>query len=240
MAGDAALAPKARWTLEEAAAAPLEPGRASPSLFRHGQMNLRWYAPRGRDTQTPHEQDEVYLVARGRGRFFVAGLHLPFGPGDLLFVPAGVEHRFEDFTGDFGAWVLFWGPPGGEGAGGEGAGEGALAGEGPPAWRWTLEDARRAPREPDDPLAARLFGHGSMSLWWYAPRERDPQQPHDQDEIYFVAGGRGSLRLDGQRLPVAPWDALFVPAGAEHRFEDFGDDLDLWAVFWGPRGGEGG
>ena len=34
--------------------------------------------------------------------------------GEALFVPAGVEHRFEDFTDDFAAWVVFYGPEGGE------------------------------------------------------------------------------------------------------------------------------
>jgi hypothetical protein len=33
---------------------------------------------------------------------------------------------------------------------------------------------------------------------------------------------------------------LFVPAGAEHRFEDFTDDLTVWVVFYGPEGGEAG
>lgn len=37
-------------------------------------------------------------------------------PGDLLFVPAGVEHRFGPFTDDFATWVLFYGPEGGENA----------------------------------------------------------------------------------------------------------------------------
>lgn len=35
-------------------------------------------------------------------------------PGDLLFVPAGVVHRFEEFTDDFATWVMFYGPEGGE------------------------------------------------------------------------------------------------------------------------------
>ncbi len=38
----------------------------------------------------------------------------PFGPGDILHVPAGVEHRFEEFTDDFATWVVFYGPEGGE------------------------------------------------------------------------------------------------------------------------------
>ena len=38
----------------------------------------------------------------------------PFNAGDLLFVPAGVVHRFEDFSDDFSTWVIFYGPEGGE------------------------------------------------------------------------------------------------------------------------------
>jgi mannose-6-phosphate isomerase-like protein (cupin superfamily) len=37
-----------------------------------------------------------------------------FGPGDVLFVPAGVEHHFENFTDDLATWVIFYGPEGGE------------------------------------------------------------------------------------------------------------------------------
>ena len=37
-----------------------------------------------------------------------------FGPGDLIFVPAGAEHRFEDFSDDLETWVAFYGPEGGE------------------------------------------------------------------------------------------------------------------------------
>jgi uncharacterized RmlC-like cupin family protein len=37
-----------------------------------------------------------------------------FGPGDFLFVPAGIEHRFVNFTDDFSTWVIFYGPKGGE------------------------------------------------------------------------------------------------------------------------------
>jgi mannose-6-phosphate isomerase-like protein (cupin superfamily) len=42
----------------------------------------------------------------------------PVSPGDVLFVPAGVIHRFEEFTDDFAVWVLFYGPEGGEVRGG--------------------------------------------------------------------------------------------------------------------------
>jgi mannose-6-phosphate isomerase-like protein (cupin superfamily) len=104
----------AHVTLEQARTAPLEPGRASASLLTHGSLNLRWYAPRGVDRQTPHDRDEVYIVAAGTGWFVRDGDRFRFGPGDALFVPAGVTHRFEEFSGDFGVWVMFYGPVGGE------------------------------------------------------------------------------------------------------------------------------
>ena len=84
--------------------------------IRHGTMRAGIYAPRGRDPQGPHTQDEIYIVIAGRGTFAKGGERRPFGPGDLIFVEAGAEHRFEDFTPDFATWVVFWGPEGGEGA----------------------------------------------------------------------------------------------------------------------------
>ena len=83
-------------------------------LFAHGSLAVEIYKPVGRDLQTPHARDEVYVVIAGRGTFACAGERRAFGPGELLFVPAGVEHRFEDFSDDFSTWVLFYGPEGGE------------------------------------------------------------------------------------------------------------------------------
>jgi mannose-6-phosphate isomerase-like protein (cupin superfamily) len=82
--------------------------------LRHGTMKLGLYAPRGADMQGPHKQDELYIVASGSGTFFKNGDRVPFNAQDVIFVEAGAEHRFEAFTPDFSAWVVFWGPEGGE------------------------------------------------------------------------------------------------------------------------------
>ena len=79
-------------------------------LWERGEVSVEYYAPRGSDDQTPHDRDEIYIVASGSGRFRNGEAVHPFGPGDFLFVPAHVPHRFEDFTGDFGTWVVFFGP----------------------------------------------------------------------------------------------------------------------------------
>lgn len=83
--------------------------------LRHGTMKLGLYGPREIDTQTPHKQDELYIVVSGTGSFTKNGERRRFGPNDAIFVEAGLEHRFEDFTDDFLTWVIFWGQEGGEG-----------------------------------------------------------------------------------------------------------------------------
>jgi mannose-6-phosphate isomerase-like protein (cupin superfamily) len=83
-------------------------------LYGHGSLEVELYAPRGEDLQTPHSRDEVYIVVRGRGEFVNGDDRVAFGPGDFLFVPAGRDHRFVDFTDDLAVWVLFYGPEGGE------------------------------------------------------------------------------------------------------------------------------
>jgi mannose-6-phosphate isomerase-like protein (cupin superfamily) len=102
------------FRLAEARVAPDEPGRQSARILDHGSLEVRFYRPRGTDPQTPHTKDEVYVVASGRGTFVVGDERTPFETGDLLFVPAGAAHRFSDFSDDFGVWVMFYGPEGGE------------------------------------------------------------------------------------------------------------------------------
>jgi mannose-6-phosphate isomerase-like protein (cupin superfamily) len=82
---------------------------------------------------------------------------------------------------------------------------------------------------------AEPFQSGDVSLGLYSPHGVDEQQPHDKDEFYFVISGRGFFVHGEQRTQFGPGDALFVPAGEPHRFEDFGDDFSAWVVFWEPR-----
>lgn len=91
-------------------------GERFVELFRHGTLSVELYAPRQHDPQSPHTRDEVYAVVQGSGLFRNADERHRFGAGDVLFVPAGVEHRFEEFTDDLVVWVFFYGPEGGEAA----------------------------------------------------------------------------------------------------------------------------
>ena len=96
------------------ASLPDRDGGRWAEVLRRGSLRVGLYAPRGHDPQQPHEQDEVYVVMSGSGLFDRAGERVTFDAGDVLFVPAGVCHRFEDFTDDLQVWVVFYGPLGGE------------------------------------------------------------------------------------------------------------------------------
>jgi mannose-6-phosphate isomerase-like protein (cupin superfamily) len=96
--------------------ARIKEGIPSAFCFEHGTLQVKMYRPAGQDTQRPHARDEIYVIARGSGWFVNGDERHPFQTGDVLFVPAGVEHRFEEFTDDFCVWVMFYGPEGGEAA----------------------------------------------------------------------------------------------------------------------------
>lgn len=84
------------------------------NVFGHGSLEVEIYAPKGEDLQEPHTRDELYIVASGNGFFVHESDRHPVEAGEVLFVPAGDVHRFEDFSADFVTWVVFYGPEGGE------------------------------------------------------------------------------------------------------------------------------
>lgn len=70
--------------------------------------------------------------------------------------------------------------------------------------------------------------------------EPDHQQPHDDDELYIVLEGSGVLNVEGEAIPVAEGQSVFVPAGAEHQFTAY-EGLSVLVIFARPgipRGGE--
>jgi mannose-6-phosphate isomerase-like protein (cupin superfamily) len=83
------------------------------SLLERGTLKVKLSIPGRPTVQTPHTQDELYIVVRGRGVLVHDGKRDPFEAGDLLFVAAGTEHQIEDFT-DLAVWVVFYGVEGGE------------------------------------------------------------------------------------------------------------------------------
>ena len=76
--------------------------------FQKAGVKLVFFAPRGVDHQTLHDEDEFYFVVRGSGEIVIAGERQSFEAGDVFFVGKGVEHCFENFTNDFATWAIFF------------------------------------------------------------------------------------------------------------------------------------
>lgn len=60
--------------------------------------------------------------------------------------------------------------------------------------------------------------------------EPDRQQPHQDDEVYVVLEGRGTLDVEGAKTELREGNAIFVPAGAEHRFSGY-EQLSVLVIF---------
>lgn len=93
---------------------PTPQGKPFAELFGHGSLTVELYAPRGRDPQTPHTRDEVYVLARGSATFVNGAQRLRLQAGDVAFAAAGEPHFFDELSEDFATWVFFYGPEGGE------------------------------------------------------------------------------------------------------------------------------
>lgn len=80
-----------------------------------------------------------------------------------------------------------------------------------------------------------MIEHGTLTVEVYAPQGQDPQKPHTRDEVYVVMSGSGWFVNGANRHRIGAGDVMFVPAQVTHRFEEFSDDLVVWAVFFAPQ-----
>jgi len=77
--------------------------------------------------------------------------------------------------------------------------------------------------------------HPSLSVGVYTltAGATDPQEPHAEDEVYYVLAGQATLTVEGQEQPVHAGSLVYVPAGAVHRFHTIEKDLTV-LVFFAP------
>ncbi|MFG2293182.1 cupin domain-containing protein [Streptomyces sp. NPDC048603] len=77
----------------------------------------------------------------------------------------------------------------------------------------------------------------NMSVGLYAldAGQTDPQQPHGQDEVYFVVSGRAAITVGDETQSVARGSVVYVPAGVPHRFHHISEDLKVLVVFSPPE-----
>lgn len=93
---------------------PCAAGERAAIALQRGTLDVALSLPLYPSQQTPHAQDEIYFIVRGRGVLFHDGKRDPFEAGDLLFVAAGTEHHFEGIGEGLALWRVFYGPRGGD------------------------------------------------------------------------------------------------------------------------------
>ena len=88
-------------------------------------------------------------------------------------------------------------------------------------------------RRGSDQLFLEFLNVGTMSAGIYELEvgTADPQRPHTEDEIYYVLGGRGKIRVREEDRPLSPGSIVFVETGIEHRFHSVTERLTLLVVF---------
>jgi mannose-6-phosphate isomerase-like protein (cupin superfamily) len=73
----------------------------------------------------------------------------------------------------------------------------------------------------------------SMTIAFWPAGGEDPQEPHAEDEVYYVASGRGRIKVAEDDREVLAGSVVYVAAGVEHRFHSIEDDMQV-VVFWSP------
>jgi quercetin dioxygenase-like cupin family protein len=76
----------------------------------------------------------------------------------------------------------------------------------------------------------------SMGLYRLAAGQVDWQQPHTEDEVYYVVSGKASFRAGEETQTVAPGSLIFVERSVEHRFYDITENLTVLVFFAPPEG----
>ncbi len=100
-------------------------------------------------------------------------------------------------------------------------------------------DELEAERAANDGAYLQFLRERNMSVGLYAldAGAQDPQQPHGQDEVYFVVSGRASVTVGEETTQVARGSVVYVPAGVPHKFHHISEDLRVLVVF-SPRRAE--
>ncbi len=75
----------------------------------------------------------------------------------------------------------------------------------------------------------------SMGIYRLVAGETDPQQPHDEDEAYYVVSGAATVAVDGEDRSITAGSVVYVAKGVEHRFHTITEDLDLLVFFAPPE-----
>jgi mannose-6-phosphate isomerase-like protein (cupin superfamily) len=101
--------------------------------------------------------------------------------------------------------------------------------------RFTVHESLKKITDDNKERYTAILENENIEIGLYAPVKDDLQSFHKKDEIYIIVKGEGTFFNDGKREAFGPGDLFLVSAGAEHRFENFTDDLVAWYIIFEPE-----
>jgi mannose-6-phosphate isomerase-like protein (cupin superfamily) len=194
--------------------------RFTPFLLDQDTTAGMYYlAPGANDTQSPHDQDEVYIVLSGNGTLQAGAQAFAAVPGKVLYVRAGVPHMFTNITEELELLVIF-------------SSAASSAGD-PAALSFDLDVIQDSQSTTNNDwqrfLDVESMHMGSYSLPFAAGG--DGRITHQVDEINFVTRGDATFHVGNESLRVSPGSIVWVGEGNSHFFNELSGDFTVVILF---------
>ncbi len=172
-----------------------------------------------KDRQEAHGADEVYVVMKGRSNIRIGKGISPVRPGSIIFVRAGVPHKFIDIEEQIEVLVLF---------------SNARTNTEDANWAVsTLEQARQKANA-DSNIWNRFFDYKTLNMGLYMlPKSKggDSALTHKVEEINIITKGEAIFQVGDAEMTVRPGSIVWVNEGNQHFFHTLSDDFDVLIMF---------
>ena len=176
------------------------------------------------DSQESHQRDELYVILSGSATLEVDGTEQAVTPGSIVFVRAGVQHRFTAIASALRVLVVFVNAP---------------TNPADPAWQLNARDDIAAAADPARNVWSPFLRTSTMTAGLYLLPTSvggDHPQTHATDELNLMFAGRAEFVVDaGTPVAIGPGSVMSVNAGHQHAFATLtADVVDL--IIWPPAG----
>jgi mannose-6-phosphate isomerase-like protein (cupin superfamily) len=172
-----------------------------------------------KDDQTPHKYDEVYYIWSGKADFVAGAERSDVGKGSLIYVKAGIEHRFVDIKEDLQVYVIF------------SRSEPNMADI---DWKAIEVKDLAQYKKPDANEWYPFFDVGSLQFGLYMLPLKlggDESLTHKVDEVNIVIKGKAKFQMDDEIVDVKPGSIIYVEHSVGHKFFALTEDFEVLILF---------
>lgn len=183
------------------------------------RMGLYVLKAKSIDSQPVHDEDEVYYVTSGKAKIVAGDSTFDAIKGSVIFVKAGVEHKFVEIEEDLSALVIFSNSP-------------TQPGD-PDAMAWHINNLRKEGKPDENVWNQFLYVSTLRTGLYLLPETLNGDKPltHKVDEINIVTKGNATFVVGEERVTVQPGSIVWVSQNNPHFFEELSEDFDVLITF---------